>query len=154
MHLYSFEKVQDYLDKETPFNLPVHLNENLSVKEVILDFFEKNTEYDSNYLNGDSQCTRGRRRSMGDIYIILKQQGFSFSLEEIYNALIDLAKEGQLRGIQCCTIFKRVWFKAQKAGVGYHLTDEYGFEYPSVNPENFTELYPDPNVNYCKPIKL
>lgn len=74
-----------------------------------LFFSSYNNHYDTFNKNGKC-CSCGRRRSLGDIYLITKYYYPDTSIFEVLNILNTLLKEGELHASYCNTINKMVYY--------------------------------------------
>ncbi len=86
-------------------------------------FFSRNEAFDTVYSsNGVVQTTRGKRRSLGDIFMICRYYYPNISLSTVISWLYS---PDYYKGLYCGTIHKRVWRMDYSAM--YHLsnTDEY-----------------------------
>lgn len=82
-------------------------------REFIYNFIHTyNLKFDTKYVDNKEafQCSYGRRRSLGDIYLITKNYYPEITIEEVLTHLIDFAEKGWIAGMHCGQIHKYVFF--------------------------------------------
>jgi len=105
-----------------------------SLQAFLQEFFTNwNAEKDTIFAdNREVQTQAGKRRSVGDIFMICKYYYPSCTLKQVYKALlIDMPAimPAGFRTSKCTTINKRVWYfdSAQESGqINLETNDEYG----------------------------
>lgn len=110
-------------------------------KETLEEFLTKfitdwNLEKDTIYVEtGIQQTDAGRRRSLGDIYMICKYYYKNITLNEVLNLLYNILKDNIDTGYRTCycsTIKKRVWYYDENSEIrifNEDQNDEYGNKY-------------------------
>lgn len=113
-----------------------------TVKEFLKRFFEEFNDEKNTIFVVDStiQTDTGRRRSIGDIYHLVKYYYPNATLKEIYQILmIDFPKEYQrgFRSSYCSTIKKYVWYYDDRDNATHNTNEkaEYGFSYNEIKRE-------------------
>ena len=113
-----------------------------TVKEFLKRFFEEFNEEKNTIFVVDStiQTDTSRRRSIGDIYHLVKYYYPNATLKEIYQILmIDFPKEYQrgFRSSYCSTIKKYVWYYDERDNAVHNANDkaEYGLSYNQIKRE-------------------
>lgn len=109
-------------------------NRRETLKEFLVRFFtEFNTEKDTIYVDTrDVQTYAGKRRSLGDIYMICKYYFPTVTLKEVIQLLyVDLFSEIDpgFRSSYCTTINKRVWYYSPNSAnemLNKTQNDEFG----------------------------
>lgn len=134
----EFKKLQDIIEKAYPISIKIrniNLSKDKNLKSFLINFFiiynnEEDSIYDENNL---IQTKLGKRRSLGDIYIICKYYYPNCTLEDIIKLLyIDIAKEvSGFRTNKCNQIHKRVWYyqKGNNNIADRDSKDEYNNNY-------------------------
>lgn len=130
----SFEKLQEQIEKETPIRLEKFLKKNLpsTVEEFVLTFFKVySNERRTIYVNTKTvQTEAGRRRSLGDIYLICKYYYPETTLKVIVDLLfLKLPKTlSGFRSSYCSIIHKRVFYYSanNRNLMEDEIADEYG----------------------------
>jgi hypothetical protein len=105
-----------------------------TLQAFLQEFFTNwNQEKDTIFAdNREVQTQAGKRRSVGDIFMICKYYYPSCTLKQVYKALlIDLpaSMPSGFRTSKCTTINKRVWYYdsgAESGQLSLETTDEYG----------------------------
>jgi len=106
-----------------------------TLRDFIINFFEdwndqKNTIYVD---NREVQTDPGRRRSLGDIYMICKYYYPNCTVGDVFNILRELCEnESGYRSSCCFTINKRVYYYDSGSSnniFNRNQTDEFGFTY-------------------------
>lgn len=105
-----------------------------SLQEFLERFFEQwNNDRNTIYCDDSSvQTDMGRRRSLGDIYMICKYYYPNCTLNEVLNLLINVLPESMHDGFRssyCSTIHKRVWYFNEDEDTEVFnktTTDEFG----------------------------
>jgi hypothetical protein len=123
----SLLKLQDLEDKKVTKKKPRD-----GLKFLINQMFSKNTVYAS---NGKIQCFYNRRRSQGDLFLIMQYYYPTITFKEFRSLLFSLVnKEDKLNATYCGTISKRVFWKDGLrnpcfTGVIWseYMKDEFGF---------------------------
>ena len=108
-----------------------------TVEEFLIKFFtDWNLEKETIYTNDSSiQTNSGKRRSLGDIYMICKYYYKDITLNEVLNLLYNVltkSVETGFRSSYCTTIKKRVWYYLDGSNNQVYnkdQDDEYGNEY-------------------------
>lgn len=108
-----------------------------TLREFIIRFFnEWNNEKDTIYKdNREVQTTAGRRRSLGDIFMICRYYYQNCTLREVVDILYRGNLQADIEGFRtsyCHTIHKRVWYSNPELGNGIYdrtIIDEFGFIY-------------------------
>lgn len=106
-----------------------------SLRDFLIAFFEDwNERFNTIYVNTkEVQTDTGRRRSLGDIYMICKYYYPNCTLSEVFETLHDLCSNRQgFRTSYCYTINKRVYYYeggSQNSIMNTGQTDEFGFIY-------------------------
>lgn len=106
--------------KELHLNAPyykLHTNKVLTNKKpldsFILDFMiDYNTRFDTYDNLGWYICGAGRRRSLGDIYLICKGYYPDCTIEDVFKILIRMLEDGTINGSYCNTINKFVFYNS------------------------------------------
>ncbi len=110
----------DYSAIEANLILPRHL------RDALRYFFVYNNIYATVYENSNYQCDPGRRRSLGDIYMVMKYYRLGTTIHDVLRELITLCESGTLKGCYCTTIKKYVFTPHSN----YNIIDaetEYGY---------------------------
>lgn len=96
------------LEDDTRF-LPTTFYKDVPLKIFIKNFVRGyNYKYDTS--NGNAiTCFRGKRRSLGDIYLICRHYYPNCKIEEVLTILINLLQEQKIYGSYCSTINKYVF---------------------------------------------
>lgn len=96
-------------------------------------FLKWNDEKDTIFVeNRDIQTAAGKRRSVGDIFMICRYYYPTCTLSEVYDKLLNLLPITMPSGFRtsyCSTINKRVWYfdsTKESAQLDLHKADEYG----------------------------
>ena len=131
---YTFEQVESYLNQERILKLrdvPSLKGETLTQK--LTSFFQENNNCPTIYTSSNIlQCGSHKRRSVGDIYNILRFYVPNVRLQDIYNSLIELLKSQYIETLVCNDIYKRVYRKEIYHSARFYdfPIDEYGYELP------------------------
>lgn len=112
-------------------------NRKESIKEFLIKFITKwNNEKNTIFVNSkEVQTDTGRRRSLGDIFMILRYYYPTITLREVIQLLyVDWITLGDInfRSCYCHTINKRVWYyenKGESTILNKITSDEYGKNY-------------------------
>ena len=109
-------------------------------KDITLQQFIKtlvrqyNYKYDTVFVKNDYsarvQCFSGKRRSLGDIYLICKYYYPNCRIEEVLTILINLLQERKIYGSYCSTINKYVFHLSStftKTNCEVEYTEDYEF---------------------------
>lgn len=148
---YKYEEIEEQIINKTKefINSDIRLNKTLKNRketpfEFLIKFFTiwniPNTEKTKETIFVDNQglqCETGARRSLGDIYTLLKYYYPNITIKEIIKILyVDLfnykAEEGNFRSSNCSIINKRVWYftsSNHQELLEKNIKDEYGFKY-------------------------
>lgn len=128
-----FEELETKILKLTPIRLAKFFKKNLpdTLEEFLQNFFVTyNNEHPTIYVESKKEQTSvGRRRSLGDIFLICKYYYPSCNLNDVVKILFKTfpTKLKGFRSSYCYTINKRVFYYAQRAGALFQEnTDEYG----------------------------
>lgn len=108
-----------------------------TLREFIIRFFnewnnDKNTIYKD---NREVQTEAGRRRSLGDIFMICRYYYQNCTLREVVEILYRGNLQNDIEGFRtsyCSIIHKRVWYSNPELGYGIYNSnaiDEFGFTY-------------------------
>ncbi len=103
------------------------INSNKTIEEFVVNFFkEYNSKYTTTYTkNVAEQCTTGRRRSLGDVYMITKFYFPECTLLDIIELMY-----GKLWGVNksqfCSAVKKRVFRRDTSQFYSLDTKDEYG----------------------------
>ena len=114
----SFDEIEQTIIERNP--RPIRLEKTLkrrreTLQEFLIKFFKEwNNEKKTIYVDDDSiQTNTGKRRSLGDIYMICKYYYPNCTLTEVLNLLYNVIPTIITRGFRtsyCSTIHKRVWY--------------------------------------------
>lgn len=139
---YKLPQIEAYLLKEGLLRLDsITSLKGDSLSEKIMDFFEQNNVYSTYTVSDDSlQCSSGKRRTIGDIFRIIKYYEADVSLEDIYNEVDNLTRERKLYATLCGTA-KGITYQLARVVMansgGYSSTcycDYFGFGFvPKTN---------------------
>lgn len=105
-----------------------------SLQAFLQEFFTNwNEDKDTIYAdNRDVQTEAGKRRSVGDIFMICKYYYPTCTLKQVYNALLNQLPTSMPSGFRtskCSTINKRVWYfddELESGQLDLERADEYG----------------------------
>lgn len=125
---------------KSSFSEPIRLKGQLKnrngekLSEFLLNFFKVyNINCDTIYKESmNIQCEKGKRRSIGDIYMICKYYYPNCNLREVlYEIYITLPKTlNNFRTSKCSQINKKVWYCGASSNIiNRELQDEYGKNY-------------------------
>ena len=127
------ETLKDKADNIIAFSAPLrfanyekHTN---VIKEFIQDFFELNKKHDTVYLNGRMQTPRGKFRSLGDIYLIVRHYFPRISLATVIIELYKPKENSELTlNTQLCNQIKKRVYDQRKGGLNRNAgsSDELG----------------------------
>jgi hypothetical protein len=112
-----------------------HNSRTETLKEFIVKFFTKwNNDLNTIYVDDSSvQTDPGRRRSLGDLFMIVRYYYPNVTLKELFAVLHDLCTNTRgFRTSRCSTIHKRVWYFSEgemNAILIGGSNDEYNFNY-------------------------
>ncbi len=116
----AFDEIKQSIERSNPREvriLGVLKRRTESLQEFLVRFFtEFNLDKDTIYLDDRSvQTEAGKRRSLGDIYMICKYYFPNVTLKELIQLLyVDLFNEiDGFRSSYCNTIHKRVWYYSE-----------------------------------------
>lgn len=106
-------------------------NTNLSIEKFIENFINKYRNIYNTYNKNSIQCGIGRRRSLGDIYQIIKYYYPNISLLEVKNILTNLCVNNKINTNVCYDINKRVYFtNSMNLGIlRSEFKDEFGMNW-------------------------
>lgn len=108
-----FERLEEHsLIAKPPLMLDGKVRKHRTVKMFLKTFFtEYNREYSTRHLNKRLQCHLGRRRSLGDLYRIVKHYYPKATLKEVLRVLyVELPEELKGFRISFCSEIKRKVF--------------------------------------------
>ena len=110
-HELSIDKGTYYLKADNRSGTPFQLTPNdTTLKNFIYNFINSyNYSYATFDHNDMFQCHPGRRRSLGDIYLICKHYFPECTMEEVLLILLNLTIDRRIGGSYCSTICKYVW---------------------------------------------
>lgn len=105
-----------------------------TLQAFLQEFFTNwNEDKDTIYAdNRDVQTAAGKRRSVGDIFMICKYYYPTCTLKQVYNALLNQLPTSMPSGFRtskCSTINKRVWYfddELESGQLDLERADEYG----------------------------
>ncbi len=126
--------IQDWLLKNVGKGKPLQLfgykhkaktSQKIFIKNLVLKL---NIEYPTHLANGDLQCCRDRRRSVGDIWLICKNYYPNITLAIVKKELLALSLAGTIKTFSCCTINKRVYTRPNTANFIDHDISETTFD--------------------------
>lgn len=137
----SLNTIQEELNTEPPLRIRGLLRKRTETLEqfLILFFTKWNVEKETIYVNnGHTQTEPGKRRSIGDIYRIVKYYYRKTTLKEVKDVLINLFPESgtantvdRLRSSKCSMIHKRVYYQGNTSQgseiANKSSNDEYGY---------------------------
>jgi len=106
-----------------------------SLNNFLRDFFIKNNNY-TTYWGINQICDPGRRRSLGDIYLICKYYFPGVTIEQVIKHLIKQLKKGHIGASYCNTIHKYV-FHTQNTNWEKSARTEYN----NLNFKDILEIY-------------
>lgn len=114
------------------------LVKNKALDSFILDFMiDYNDRFDTITHYGGIVCYIGRRRSLGDIYLICKGYYPHCTIEEVFKVLIRMLDDGTISGSYCNTINKFVFYTAS-----HHNNFDVRVEYKEgIKFKQLLELY-------------
>lgn len=106
--------------KELHLNAPYYkldttrvLVKNKALDSFILDFMiDYNDRFDTITHYGGIVCYTGKRRSLGDIYLICKGYYPDCTIEDVFKILIRMLEDGTINGSYCNTINKFVFYNS------------------------------------------
>lgn len=86
--------------------------ENYTLESFIILFINEYKDYYDTYEENTNRyiCNRGKRRSLGDIYLICKYYFPECGIENVLKILIKLLLRGTIQGSYCNTIHKYVFY--------------------------------------------
>lgn len=99
-----------YIENET-FFLDGYTHEEQTLQDFIVRFFSwYNMEYNTvGHLSQSQICGRGRRRSLGDTYLICKHYYPNCTVHEVLTIIVSLLQDHTIGGCFCTTIRKYVF---------------------------------------------
>lgn len=105
-----------------------------TLEQFIVKFFTKfNLEKDTIFVNTlEVQTSHGKRRSLGDIYMICKYYYPDVTVEEIAKIIYTNLRTHRLRSSFCYNVKKRVWYYSETAESNVYdedVADEYGHKW-------------------------
>jgi len=112
---------------------------NETLNQFLVKFFtDWNTNKNTLFTDDDSvQTVSGRRRSLGDLFMIIKYYYPRVTLKELFTELNNLTSNTSgMRTSYCSTIRKRVWYYSSFSSndvLNTNQTDEYGNIYSSYS---------------------
>jgi len=83
-----------------------------NVLNILKIFFSINNNKYTMYLNDTPQCNPSRRRSIGDIFLIVTYYFPEITLKELFQGLFNLMKEKYITSDYCTQIKKRVYYRS------------------------------------------
>lgn len=104
-----------------------------NIENIVYMFFYLNDKYDTIYSNGRIQTYAWRRRSLQDIYYVIKYYFPEITLEQIMQVIYDGVKAGYLSTWFCIDIEKRVFWKDSYTQQYLERADEWGFIFEDYN---------------------
>jgi hypothetical protein len=136
--LNNFTELQATIEKSSK-SLKLGTADNLfknveqSLESFLTNFLRVyNKKYITTYINGHVQCNSGKRRSLGDIYMICKNYYPECTLHEVIGLLYVVlpAQMKDLGVIRCETIEKKVWYIYGSSRFdSKEIDDEWGNNY-------------------------
>jgi hypothetical protein len=89
---------------------------------IINQNFDRKTLYASHY---HLQCIKGRRRSSGDLFLIMRYYYPEITYKDIRYCLFELLNNHKIKTSYCFDINKRVFYKNSKNRVIFYCWDHY-----------------------------
>lgn len=133
-NLLSYEKK---LNKIGTYSLKLYRHENsLIFQDFIYNFLRDYSFYYQTMFNNNIICDSGRRRSLGDIYLITKHYYPDITLETVLKELLYLVKGNIISVQKCSTIGRHVY----TYGRGYNGKSEIS-EFTSLTFKQIEEIY-------------
>jgi len=115
--------IKDFNGKTLKFAVFVR-KKSETFEEFKKQFFQRNDEFDTVYSeNNTIQTTRGRRRSLGDIFMICRYYYPNIHLSTV---IAWLYSPDYFKGLFCGGVHKRVWRMEYNKMNHENLKDEYG----------------------------
>ena len=129
-HKHSFEKVQEWIDKNVEDIYLDGLGKlSLNLEDSIVKVIKSGAHRTTLSLKDKKRICQSELRSIGDIYKLLQYHYKPVSLEKVFNAIINLIRKYKLCTWYCCDISKRVYYTHDSKGYLHGISDEYGFDY-------------------------
>lgn len=143
-HKYSFSKIKEHILSQGSLLKFEGISKNDLPEKNIDDFMSRFFYYNAKYrtvyaANGAGQTPANKRRSVADIYRIVRYYFPNASLTKLYKRLTQLVKDNVISSAFCEVIGKRVYRKRD----GYEntsffngtMTDEYGVDFEEFDLE-------------------
>lgn len=136
-HKYSFKEIKKHILSEPLLKVEGVTTVPETIKEF-LDLFLNDWNRSSRtlYLNNIAQTQKGRRRTMSDIYRIVRHYYPDAKLSEVYRAIVELIEENRICSAFCEVVRGRVYrgtmASTYQKGEGFFNstpTDEYGIDF-------------------------
>ena len=131
-HKYTFQQVEDYIKAKTPEirldSIEKNAYQHLILYDAILKLLTDCTYNSTICIDGNYFCRASRRRSLGDIFMLLQYHYKEISLERVFSDLIYGIGNNELYSWYCLDINKRVYIKGS-CGIFNSVSDEYGFDF-------------------------
>lgn len=127
--------------KEEYGNIRLHKDfqcpDDISVKDFVYNFItEWNGKYHTVYIsNGQTQCGPGRRRTVGDTFLITKFYLPQAELKDVLNILRHYVTVGEFSVDVCSQIERRVYFKRvnqAQTKTDMESRDEFGWQFKEI----------------------
>lgn len=133
-----FKELEDRVLKENPKKIRQKGLKKSEIPKTVEEFVEKflsdySKKYDSIYLNRKSQCSKGKRRSLGEIFMICRYYYPTCTLKQVFKALHKLVetKRGYVTS-WCRQTERRMWYYAKGRENYVYNTgriEEYGYTF-------------------------
>jgi len=115
-HEYNLLNNNKIADTSLKINYPSYITSTSSLEDFIRSFINYyNIFYSTLYKSGEVQCTKNRRRSLGDIFLVCRTYYPDCTLKEVLLSLIKLINEGSIYSCYCNTINKYVFYSNKQS---------------------------------------
>lgn len=153
-----FAKMEAYLDKKDDLYFQdVTSFQSTNTIDAVLECLQINNEHYTLFVSDNTtQCRYFKRRSIGDIYKIVKHYLPDTKIEEIKKGLEYHCNNSKLMTLICPDIHKRVWRYVRYSGgkfCSYNM-DEYGLTYDIEFPASSIYKDAEEEKSYLNMINL
>lgn len=141
--MYTFKQIKDYLKAQPEIKFEGIERDQYKLSEFLEKLLTFNNSFNTLYLNNKIQTERKKRRSIGDLYRIVRYYYPNVKIVTVYRALLKQISEGKAISSICIATSMRVYrstTNGEKSYLNGERVDEFGVDLKQFEEESKCQM--------------